>query len=255
LGGSFNPAHAGHRLIAGQCRRALRLDQVWLLVSPGNPLKPRAGMAPFAARLASARAIADGRRIIATGIEAQLGTRFSRDTIAALQRRFPRARFVWLMGADLLDELPRWRGWREIARMLPLAVHPRPAYNIRARASRAASTLRHALKRPGMAPALAQAAPPAWVFLQLAQNPASASALRARQQRENGEKPSPAPPPPRAAPASARARPQPLPSPSPSPPPKAKPSEPQRRPSPSLPANRRRAVRLGRAAPTSISTG
>ncbi len=252
LGGSFNPAHGGHRLIAAQCRRALRLDQVWLLVSPGNPLKTPAGMAPFAARLASARAIADGRRIIATGIEARLGTRFSRDTIAALQRRFPRARFVWLMGADLLEELPRWRGWREIARRLPLAVHPRPAYNGRARASRAARTLRHALKNPGMAPALAQLAPPAWVFLQVAQNPASASALRARHLRENGEPPFPAPhPPPPAAPAPARAKPRP----SPSLPPKAKPLEAQRRPSPPPPANRRRAARPGRAVPTSISTG
>ena len=138
LGGSFNPAHAGHRLIAARFRRALRLDQVWLLVSPGNPLKPRAGMAPFAARLEAARAIADGRRIIATGIEARLGTRFTRDTVLALQRRFPRARFVWLMGADLLEEWPRWRGWRDIARLLPFAVHPRPQYNGRARASQAA---------------------------------------------------------------------------------------------------------------------
>ncbi len=253
LGGSFNPAHAGHRLIAAQCLRALGLDQVWLLVSPGNPLKPRAGMAPLTARLASARAIADGRRIIATAIEARLGTSFTRDTIAALRRRFPRARFVWLMGADILEELPRWWRWREIARLLPFAVHPRPEYNARARASGAAHALRAARKPPRAASALALAQPPAWVFLQAAQNPVSASALRRAADRvsslrsqpprsQHGEFPSQAPPPPLAAsPAPRRAKPQPS--------PKANPRKPARRPSPrdsALPA---------RAAPPPISTG
>jgi nicotinate-nucleotide adenylyltransferase len=178
LGGSFNPAHAGHRHIAEQFRRRLRLDQVWLLVSPGNPLKPEAGMAPLAARLASARAIADGRRLRATDLEARLGTRFTRDTLRLLRLRFPRARFVWLMGADILEQLPRWRGWREIVRKVPFAVHPRPSYNARARASPAAMTLRRALRAQHLAPALADLPPPAWVFLNAAQNPASASALR-----------------------------------------------------------------------------
>jgi nicotinate-nucleotide adenylyltransferase len=111
LGGSFNPAHDGHRHVAEQVRRALRLDEVWLLVSPGNPLKPRAGMAPFAARLASARAVADGRRIIATGIEAALRTTYTIVTLAALRRRFPRTRFVFVIGADNLVQLPRWQRW------------------------------------------------------------------------------------------------------------------------------------------------
>ncbi len=178
LGGSFNPAHAGHRHIAEQFRRRLRLDQVWLLVSPGNPLKPEAGMAPLAARLASARAIADGRRLRATDLEARLGTRFTRDTLRLLRLRFPRARFVWLMGADILEQLPRWRSWREIVRKVPFAVHPRPSYNARARTSPAAMTLRRALRAQHLAPALADLPPPAWVFLNAAQNPASASALR-----------------------------------------------------------------------------
>ncbi len=263
LGGSFNPAHAGHRLIAGEFRRALRLDQVWLLVSPGNPLKPRAGMAPFAERLASARAIADGRRIFATEIEAQLGTRFTRDTVRALQRRFPRVRFVWLMGADLLEEWPRWRGWRAIARLLPFAVHPRPQYNGRARASQAARTLRAALRPPRVAPALALARPPAWVFLQAPQNPASASALRgARHVTKNGERPFHAPLPPAAPPAaplaSRPAKPRPSPKP-PSPPPANSPEAnspgANSHPANPHPPSRRRAARPARAAPTSISTG
>jgi nicotinate-nucleotide adenylyltransferase len=132
LGGSFNPAHQGHLHIARLALRRLRLHQVWLMVSPGNPLKPSAGMASFADRLASARAICDGRHVIATGIEAALGTRYTFATLAALRRRFPLARFVWLMGADNLEQLPRWNRWREIAGRARFAVLPRPSYNHRA---------------------------------------------------------------------------------------------------------------------------
>ena len=179
LGGSFNPAHDGHRHVAELALRRLRLGQVWLLVSPGNPLKPGAGMAPFAARLASAAAIADGRRIVATGIEAALGTRYTIDTLRALRRRFPRARFVWLMGADILGQLPRWRRWREIVALVPFAVLPRPTYNQRARAGHAAHALA-AFRLPARrAPALADRAPPAWTFLPAPQHAASATAIRA----------------------------------------------------------------------------
>ena len=111
LGGSFNPAHAGHRHIIDLAQRRLQLDQVWLLVSPGNPLKPQGGMAPLDQRLTSARAMADGRRVVASAIESVLGTRYTIDTLRRLLQRFPRTRFVWLMGADILDELPRWRRW------------------------------------------------------------------------------------------------------------------------------------------------
>ena len=130
LGGSFNPAHAGHEHIARQAMATLGLDQVWLLVTPGNPLKIRAGEAtPVELRLATARRLADGRRVLATDIERHLGTRFTRDTIRALQRRFPLARFVWLMGADSFRDFPRWRAWADIARAVPFAVFPRPSYN------------------------------------------------------------------------------------------------------------------------------
>ena len=178
LGGSFNPAHAGHRHVAEQARRRLRLDQVWLLVSPGNPLKPRAGMAPFADRLAAARRISDGRRIVATGIEAALGTRYTVDTLRALRRRFPRARFVFLMGADLLAQLPRWRRWTEVAGGLPYAVLPRPGYTHRALAGAATHRLRAARRSAAQAAALADATPPAWLFLPTPQTSLSATALR-----------------------------------------------------------------------------
>lgn len=180
LGGSFNPAHAGHLHIARLALQRLRLDQVWLLVSPGNPLKEAAGMAPMADRLASAGRIADGRRIVATGIEARLHTRYSFDTLRALRRRFPRVRFVWLMGADNLVQLPRWQRWAGITQTMPIAVMPRPTYNQRALAGQAAQRLRPALLPARAAPALAGSKAPAWTFLPARQNALSATALRAR---------------------------------------------------------------------------
>ena len=179
LGGSFNPAHEGHRHVAELARRRLRLHQVWLLVSPGNPLKPVDGMATLAARLAAARRIADGRRIVATAIEAALGTRYTDDTLRALRRRFPRVRFVWVMGADNLEQLPRWRRWRAVVAAMPFAVVPRPTYNHRALAGLAARRLRRVRRAAHAAPALAGMAPPAWVFLPAPQHAASASAIRA----------------------------------------------------------------------------
>ncbi len=179
LGGSFNPAHDGHRHIARLALLRLQLDQVWLLVSPGNPLKPAKGMATLAARLASAQRIADGRRIVATGIEAALGTRYTADTLDKLRRRFPRVRFVWLMGADNLEQLPRWKRWRRIAHANAFAVLPRPTYNHRALAGQAARRLRASRRAAHVAPALAALAAPCWVFLPAAQHTASATAIRA----------------------------------------------------------------------------
>ena len=184
LGGSFNPAHAGHRHIIELARRRLRLDQVWLLVSPGNPLKPERGMARFERRLASARGIADGRRVIASAIEATFGTRYTIDTLRRLLRQFPRVRFVWLMGADILDQLPRWRRWLEFVRRIPFAVLPRPGYNHRALSTRAAHRLARARRPSRCAAVLAELGAPAWVFLQVPQHAASATAIRASEGAE-----------------------------------------------------------------------
>ncbi len=179
LGGSFNPAHEGHRHVAERALAALGLDQVWLLVSPGNPLKPARGMAPFAARLASARRIADGRRVVATGIEARLGTRYTADTLALLRQRFPRARFALLLGADNLEQLPRWRRWREIARDTPVAVVPRPGATRRALAGRAARVLGRHRRRPAALLLEAQGAHAPWCLIPAPEHPASATAIRA----------------------------------------------------------------------------
>ena len=178
LGGSFNPAHDGHRHIARLALRRLRLRQVWLLVSPGNPLKPRDGMAEASDRLASARRIADGRRIVATDIERRVGTRFTVDTLRVLHRLFPHVSFVWIMGADILAELPKWREWLAIADSTALAVFPRPGYNHRALAGRAAVRMHAAHRRAREAPVLAGMHPPAWLFLPAPQNAISATALR-----------------------------------------------------------------------------
>ncbi len=178
LGGSFNPAHEGHRHVAELALRRLRLDQVWLMVSPGNPLKPARGMAAFEDRLASAAGIADGRRVVASGIERRLGTRYAWDTLRALRRRFPRTRFVWLMGADILGELPRWRRWSELVRIVPFAVLPRPSYTRRALAGQAARRLRAWRISARAAATLADRKAPAWVFLPVRESGWSATALR-----------------------------------------------------------------------------
>jgi nicotinate-nucleotide adenylyltransferase len=177
LGGSFNPAHDGHRHVAMTALRRLRLDQVWLLVSPGNPLKPRNGMAPLAERLAGARKIGDGRRVLATAIEAAFHTRYTVDTLRLLLRRFPNVCFVWIMGADILEQLPRWRRWQDIAQRLAFVVLPRPSYTYQALAGQAAHRLR-AVRRPSREAALLPGGSPGWAFLPGRQNALSATAIR-----------------------------------------------------------------------------
>jgi nicotinate-nucleotide adenylyltransferase len=191
LGGSFNPAHEGHAHVARAVRRALQLDEVWLMVSPGNPLKPRAGMAPLAERLASARRVADGRRVRATDIERALGTTFTLDTLRALRRRFPRARFVFVIGADNMVQLPRWAGWARLAAETPIAVLPRPGWTRRALAGQAAKRLARHRRAPGALLAGTEPAHAAWAFVPAAENPASASAIRAARARRPGVAPGP----------------------------------------------------------------
>lgn len=198
LGGSFNPAHAGHLHFALTALKRLRLDQVWLLVSPGNPLKDAKTLAPLGDRLASATAIGEraggaGRRVVATDIERYLNTRYTRDTLRALHMRFPNARFVWLMGADNLTQLPHWRDWMGIVRTTPFAILPRPPYTRAALAGQAAKRLAPARRRAAGAPMIAGSHPPAWVFLGGREDPSSATELR--RQRTSGERLSPANPP------------------------------------------------------------
>ncbi len=178
LGGSFNPAHGGHRRISLFAMQGLALDEVWWLVSPGNPLKPEKGMAPLAARAASARRQARRAPIRVSAIERDLGTRYTVDTLAQLRRRWPRRRFVWLMGADNLAQFSRWKSWRAIARAMPIAVIARPGYDARALASPAMAWLRRYRKPAASLRSRTGWSAPALVLLRFDPDSRSATALR-----------------------------------------------------------------------------
>ena len=179
LGGSFNPAHEGHLEIALIALKRLALDEIWFLVSPGNPLKSGAGMDGLAVRAASAqRVIGAHPRLRVVTIEAALGTRYTADTLAALGRRFRRTRFVWLMGADNLIQIPAWSRWTTIFGSVPVAVFARPGYSVKALAGKAARRFRQARQRDSHSRMLSAMRAPAWVFFHSRLNPASASAIR-----------------------------------------------------------------------------
>ena len=175
FGGSFNPAHGGHLHVSLTAIRRLKLDYVWWLVSPGNPLKPASGMADFEKRLAGAAKVARDPRLIVTDIESRMGTRYTMDTVTALQRRFPQVQFVWLMGSDNLENFHLWRDWQKLARNLPLAVVQRPG-------SIMAAVHAAPIRRFGSCRVDAMArlpGPPAILILDGARNPESATRLRA----------------------------------------------------------------------------
>ena len=179
LGGSFNPAHEGHRQLSLAAVEALGLDELWWLVSPGNPLKEGEEMAPYAARLASARSIAADSPIRVSDFEKDAGTRYTIDTLRELLGRFPDDRFIWLMGADTVAEFHRWKDWRDIAGLVPIAVLPRAGYDEQARAARAMGWLSEFVRPESQAKSWTEWSPPAILFLRLPTNPASATALRA----------------------------------------------------------------------------
>jgi nicotinate-nucleotide adenylyltransferase len=183
LGGSFNPAHRGHLHVSLEAMKRLDLDEIWWLVAPQNPLKPTKGMAPFEERLASARRLVRHPRIFVTDLEARLGTRYTADTLAELRRRFPRCRFVWLMGADNLSQIRHWERWREVFRLASVAVFDRPTYCLRALAGLAAERFKGRRKPSGNVRRLAEMERPAWAFFRIRLDPSSATALRARRRR------------------------------------------------------------------------
>ena len=178
LGGSFNPAHGGHRDISLFAMDALGLDELWWLVSPGNPLKPKKGMAPLAARLASAQKQARRSRIKPTAIEAELGTRYTVDTLKALIKRYPNRQFIWLMGADNLAQFHQWKDWRDIAALMPIAVIARPGYDDNARAAVAMGWFGRFVRPPSQRNQWTHWRPPALVFLRFRPDPRSATQLR-----------------------------------------------------------------------------
>jgi nicotinate-nucleotide adenylyltransferase len=179
LGGSFNPAHGGHRSISLFALDALDLDEIWWLVSPGNPLKSDArDMASQKARLGSARKMARRSPIRATAIETQMGTRYTVDTLRKLLCRYPKRRFIWIMGADNVANFTRWRRWRDIARLMPIAVIARPGYDDDAVAGPAMAWLRRYVRRPDQRLYWTMWSTPALVFLRFRPDPRSATAVR-----------------------------------------------------------------------------
>jgi nicotinate-nucleotide adenylyltransferase len=184
LGGSFNPAHAGHLHISKLALKHLGLDYVWWLVSPQNPLKPTRGMASLAERLREAQAATGGHpKVRVSAIEARLGTRYTVDTLARLRRHFPATRFIWLMGADNLSQIVRWRQWSRIFHLVAIAVFARGSYVMKALAGKAAKRFRRFRVSPGKARGLASTPLPAWAFLPTPLHTASATAIRAQRSK------------------------------------------------------------------------
>ena len=189
FGGSFNPAHDGHAHVAETARRRLGLDRVIWLVSPQNPLKSRRETASLETRLAGARGQARGPSMIVTDAESRIGSQFTLDTLRVLKARYPKVRFVWVMGADNLVGFHRWRGWAQIMRSVPVAVVARPGLSLKGRAGPVARRFAHARLPASHASRLALTAPPAWVYLTAPFNFASSTALRARLRDGPGKSP------------------------------------------------------------------
>lgn len=178
LGGSFDPAHAGHVHITREALKRFGLNRLWWLLSPGNPLKKH-GPAPLSQRMARARDIMQDPRVRITDIEARLGTRYTAQTLTVLQKRYPGVRFVWLMGADNLAQLHHWQDWREIMMSVPVGVLARPGDRISARMSPAARLFAPARIAGRASTLLGAADAPAWCFVNVPMVAHSSSAIRA----------------------------------------------------------------------------
>jgi nicotinate-nucleotide adenylyltransferase len=178
LGGSFNPAHAGHIHISRLALELLDLDEIWWLVSPQNPLRETEGMAPLTERLDGAAALAKNLKIWVTNIESKLGTLYTIDTLTALKNYFPRARFVWIIGADNLSQISRWKNWMAIFKSVPVAVFARPEFTSKALTSTAAKRFSKRRINQSKATDLIIQSPPAWTFLSIPLSDISATKIR-----------------------------------------------------------------------------
>ncbi|MCP8882752.1 nicotinate-nucleotide adenylyltransferase [Devosia sp. XJ19-1] len=183
FGGSFNPMHEGHLLVMEETLRRLDLHALWVLVTPGNPLKDNSTLPSLASRVTAARRLITDPRIRVTGLEAAKGFAFSWQTVDFLTSAMPDRRFVWIMGADSLADFHRWQRWRDMAAKIPIAVYVRPGAARRALASRAAAVLDHAQLDETDAALLAGSAAPAWIYLQGRQSALSSTAIRASRNR------------------------------------------------------------------------
>jgi nicotinate-nucleotide adenylyltransferase len=187
MGGTFNPPHDGHRIAAEAAMKRLRLDQLWWLVTPGNPLKARNGLPELEGRVDLIQAYAHGPKMKITGFERELGTRFTAGTLSFLEQRYPAVRFVWIMGADNLASFHRWQHWRRIAQIMPIAVVDRPGWRHAGLSSPAAQALRRYRLSESEAASLADRHPPAWMLLTIRLSGLSSTALRIAEPRPAGQ--------------------------------------------------------------------
>jgi len=178
FGGSFNPAHEGHRLVALQCLKRLQLDRVWILVSPGNPLKDHTDLDSLDRRLEQTIKVMDDPRLQVTAFEAPLRFTYTSQTIAYLRETHPGVHFVWIMGADSLMSFDHWENWETIAASVPMAIYARPGSALRATQSPAATALAEARIPEDEATTLASRPAPAWVYLRGVMSTASSTAIR-----------------------------------------------------------------------------
>jgi nicotinate-nucleotide adenylyltransferase len=178
FGGSFNPPHGGHALVAEIAIRRLKLDQLWWMVTPGNPLKDKRELAPLAERLELSEHVASDPRIKVTALEAAFDVRYTADTLALIRKANPGVHFVWVMGADNLASFHRWQRWREIAQNFPIAVIDRPGSTLAYLSSRMAQTFSDSRLDEHYAPLLARRTPPAWTFIHGPRSSLSSTALR-----------------------------------------------------------------------------
>jgi len=183
FGGTFDPPHQAHRAACLIAMRRLGLDRVWWLVTPGNPLKDTRGLAPLDERIAAARALASHPRIDVSGLEAEIGARYTYDTVSYILARCPGVRFVWIMGADNLRSFHRWQKWRRIAGLVPMAVIDRLGPSLYATSGPAGQALARARIPESAAKSLPGRSPPAWVYLHGLKSPLSSTALRASRRR------------------------------------------------------------------------
>jgi nicotinate-nucleotide adenylyltransferase len=184
FGGSFNPPHEAHRAASLLAMKKLQLDRMWWLVTPGNPLKDTRELPSLEARIAQAAALADHPRIDVTGFESVIGTKYSCDTIRWLLKEAPGTHFVWVMGADNLKDFHRWKNWRDIFMMLPVAVVDRGGLSLRAASGAAAISFARARLPENKASALPGLPPPAWVYLHGVKSDLSSTAIREAKARD-----------------------------------------------------------------------
>lgn len=180
MGGSFNPPHEGHLVVARTALKKLRLDSLWWLVTPGNPLKSNGALPTLENRIEAVESMFNHPKMVATGLERELGTPYTAATVDFLTTRFAQTHFVWVMGADNLATFHRWQRWRDIAARVPIAVVDRPEWRIAALASPAARALAKYRYRERFAATLAQRNAPAWIFLTTRLSAQSSTALRAK---------------------------------------------------------------------------